>query len=74
MPREEIRRSNMSNITGEYCCTECGSENAYEETFNDTESGHIIGCDDCGYYDVYRENRSGKVIEEYQGYEHYYAA
>jgi len=64
----------MSSMTEEYRCTECGSENAYEETFNDTESGHIIGCDDCGYYDVYRENRSGKVIEEYQGYEHYYAA
>ena len=44
-------------MTGEWCCTECGSHNAYQETFNDDEVGHIMGCDDCGYYDVYRESR-----------------
>ena len=64
----------MSSMTGEWCCTECGSHNAYQETFSDDEVGHIKGCQDCGYYDVYRENaETGQVIEEYQGHEHYYA-
>jgi hypothetical protein len=33
-----------------------------------------MGCNDCGYYDVYRENAdTGDIIEEYQGHGHYYA-
>ena len=61
----------MSSMSGEYRCTECGSENCHNEEFNDDESGHIISCNDCGYCDVYREDSvSGKVIEEYQGYEY----
>ena len=33
-----------------------------------------MGCDDCGYYDVYRENaETGEIIEDYQGHEHDYA-
>ena len=64
----------MSSMTGEWCCTECGSHNAYQETFNDDEIGHIMGCQDCGYYDVYREDvETEEVIEDYQGYDHYYA-
>ncbi len=64
----------MSSMTGEWCCTECGSYNAYQETFSDDEVGHIMGCNDCGYYDVYRENAdTGDIIEEYQGHGHYYA-
>jgi len=64
----------MSSSTGEWCCTECGSDNAYQETFSDDEVGHVMGCQDCHYYDVYREDRdTGKVIENYQGYDHEYA-
>ncbi len=46
----------MSSHTGEWCCSECESENAYQESFNDEETGHIMGCFNCGYYDVYRED------------------
>ena len=64
----------MSSMTGNWVCTECGSDNAYQEDFNDDETGHIMGCQDCGYYDVYREDRdTGEVIEEYAGYDHEYA-
>tara|TARA_R110002049_G_scaffold19822_7_gene73819 strand:+ start:126 stop:353 length:228 start_codon:yes stop_codon:yes gene_type:complete len=64
----------MSSVTGEWCCTECGSYNAHQEDFSDDEVGHIMGCQDCGYYDVYREDRdTGEVIEEYAGYDHEYA-
>ena len=44
----------MSSMTGEWCCTECGSYNAHQEDFSDDEVGHIMGCQDCHYYDVYR--------------------
>ena len=64
----------MSSSTGEWCCTECGSHNAYQETFSDDEIGHVMGCQDCHYYDVYREDaETGEVIENYQGYDHQYA-
>lgn len=63
----------MSSSTGEWCCSECKSENAYQESFNDEETGHIMGCFDCGYYDVYREDsETGEELENYQGYEHEY--
>tara|TARA_A100001201_G_scaffold137527_1_gene127488 strand:- start:751 stop:954 length:204 start_codon:yes stop_codon:yes gene_type:complete len=63
----------MSSNTGRWCCTECKSYNAYIETFSDDEIGHIMGCKDCGYYDVYRENAvTGEIIEDYQGYDHEY--
>ena len=64
----------MSSSSGDWKCSECKSINAYKETFNDEEEGHIKGCWDCGYYDVYREDiETGKVIEEFTGFNHYYA-
>tara|TARA_R100001244_G_scaffold127566_1_gene98161 strand:+ start:677 stop:901 length:225 start_codon:yes stop_codon:yes gene_type:complete len=63
----------MSSMTGEWCCSECESENAYQESFDDGETGHVMGCFDCGYYDVYREDsETGQQLEDYQGYEHVY--
>ena len=63
----------MSSHTGEWCCSECESEKAYQESFNDEETGHIMGCFNCGYYDVYREDsETGEELEDYQGYEHEY--
>ena len=64
----------MSSNTGEWCCTECKSYNAYQETFNDDEIGHIMGCKDCGYYYVYSEDaETVELIEDYQRYDHQYA-
>ena len=31
----------MSSSTGEWCCTECGSYNAYQEDFSDDEAGEF---------------------------------
>ena len=64
----------MSGMTGEWRCTKCKSDNAYQETFSDGEDGYIYGCFDCHYYEVYREDsETGEVIEDYKGYDHYYA-
>ena len=63
----------MSGTVSQAQCTECDSDNCYSEDFRDEETGHIIGCDDCGYYDVFRMNTdTGKIIEDYKGYKHYY--
>ena len=63
----------MSGTVSQAQCMQCDSDNCYSEDFRDEETGHIIGCDDCGYYDVFRMNTdSGKIIEDYQGYKHYY--
>ena len=64
----------MSSFVQDCKCSKCNSDNAYYETFSDDEEGHIMGCEDCGYYDVYREDaETREVIEEYKGYDHYYA-
>lgn len=63
----------MSSMSQDSVCSQCNSENAYSESFHDEEIGHIDGCFDCGYYDVYREREIDKhVIEDYQGYNHHY--
>ena len=63
----------MSSMTEDAVCSQCKSDNAYQEHFDDDESGHIYGCFDCGYYDVLRENPdTEEIIEEYQGYNHEY--
>ena len=64
----------MSSTVSQAQCMQCGSDNCYSEDFRDEETGHIIGCEDCNYYDVFRMNTdSEKIIENYQGYKHYYA-
>ena len=64
----------MTSVVNKWHCTECNSDNAHEEIISDDEVGHIMGCQDCGYYDVYREDKkTGKLIEAYQGYNHKYA-
>ena len=41
--------------------------------FKDTEEGYILECLNCKYVEVYREDvDTGKVVEDYAGYEHYY--
>jgi len=63
----------MSSICGDWICSECKSTDAVNENFNDSETGHISECYQCGYMEVYRENNhTGKVIEDYQGFNHYY--
>ena len=63
----------MSSMSGEWQCTECNSLNAVHEDFRDDETGHISECLDCGFMDVYREKTdTGKIIEDYQGHNHYY--
>ena len=68
----------MSSISGDWCCTECNSTNAYQEYFRDHEVGTIYGCFDCGYYSVFRAEldmvrmEEGNTIENYDGYEHAY--
>ena len=63
----------MRCITEHAVCVECKSINAYQEHFKDDEIGHIIGCFNCGYYDVLRlDPDTDKVIEDYQGYKHWY--
>jgi Zn ribbon nucleic-acid-binding protein len=65
--------SSNSQQIEQIVCSQCNSENAYSESFHDEEIGHIDGCFDCGYYDVYREREIDKhVIEDYQGYNHHY--
>ena len=54
-------------------CTQCKSQDAVYEEFNDDEAGHIFECRSCNYTEVYREDvDSGEVVEDYSGYEHYY--
>ena len=67
----------MSSMSGDWCCTECNSTNAYQEDFRDGEIGSINGCFDCGYYSVFRaeideDDEEGDTIEDYDGYNHYY--
>ena len=63
----------MSSMSGNWCCTECNSTNAYQEEFRDDEIGEIYGCFDCGFYDVLREDPDTEaIIEDYQGYDHEY--
>ena len=54
----------MSSFVQDWKCSKCSSDNAYYEDFKDK---------DCKYIEVYREDvDTGKVIENYTGYEHYY--
>ena len=63
----------MSSNSTQIVCSQCKSENAYSESFHDEEIGHVDGCFDCGYYDVYREGtNNGRIIEDYRGYNHCY--
>ena len=63
----------MSATVSQAQCMQCDSDNCYSEDFRDDETGHIVVCEDCGYSDVFRYNTdSGKIIEDYQGYKHYY--
>jgi len=63
----------MSSNSQQMICSQCNSENAYKESFCDEEMGHVEGCFDCGYYDVYRVREIDReIIEDYKGYNHYY--
>ena len=63
----------MSSMNSDWVCTQCKSEKGYQEDFNDSETGYILECPKCKYMEVYREDvDTGKIIENYQGYEHYY--
>ena len=63
----------MSSTSEQIMCSQCKSDNAYSESIRDEEIGHVDGCFDCGYYDVYRERAdNGYIIEDYQGYNHYF--
>jgi len=63
----------MSSFVQDWTCSKCKSENASYEDFRDSEEGYIFECNDCKYMEVYREDTdTGKVIEDYTGYEHYY--
>ena len=63
----------MSSFVQDWKCSKCKSNNACYEDFKDSEEGYIFECKDCKYMEVYRENvDTGKVIENYAGYEHYY--
>lgn len=67
----------MSSMSGNSCCSECKSTNAYMENYSDDEIGKIQGCFDCGYYEVYRveltdDYEEGEEIENYSGYKHSY--
>ena len=65
----------MSNFVQDSIYTQCESTNALYEKFNDDETGHIFQCFSCNYMQVYRENvDSGKVVEDYNGYNHAYIA
>jgi len=64
----------MSSMTSDATCTNCGSTNAYHETFEDDEIGSITGCFNCGWYEVYREDAdTEEVIEDFEGFGHDYA-
>jgi|TARA_R110000822_G_scaffold12402_1_gene44929 hypothetical protein len=63
----------MSSVASDWVCTQCNSVNGYFEHFEDSEVGHISECKDCKFMEVYREDaETGKLIEDYAGYEHYY--
>lgn len=64
----------MSSMTSDATCTNCGSTNAYHETFEDDEIGSITGCFNCGWYEVYREDADTlEVLEDFGGVGHAYA-
>jgi len=63
----------MSSFVQDWKCSKCKSNNACYEDFKDSEEGYIFECKDCKYMEVYREDvDTGKVVEDYAGYEHYY--
>ena len=63
----------MSGLVQDWNCTQCKEGKGFQETFKDTEEGYILECLNCKYMEVYREDvDTGKVIENYAGYEHYY--
>ena len=67
------RGDKMSSFVQDWKCSKCKSDNACYEDFKDSEEGYIFECKDCKYMEVYREDvDTGKVIENYAGYEHYY--
>ena len=64
----------MSSMVSDVTCTQCKSQDAVYEEFNDDETGHIFSCNSCNYTEVYRENvDSGEVVEDYSGYKHPYS-
>ena len=63
----------MASMVSDSICTECKSDDAIYEEFNDDETGNIFECNSCNYMKVYRENvDSGDVVEDYSGFDHYY--
>ena len=63
----------MSSIVEDWECTECKDGKGFQEHFNDSEEGHIFECLKCKYMEVYREDvDTGKIVEDYVGYEHEY--
>jgi len=63
----------MSGLVQDWNCTQCKDGKGFQETFKDTEEGYILECLNCKYMEVYREDvNTGKVVEDYTGYEHYY--
>ena len=61
----------MSSMSSDWVCTQCKSTKGYQEDFNDSEIGYILECKECNYMEVYREDvNTGKIIENYTGYEH----
>ena len=63
----------MSGFVQDWDCTQCKDGKGFQETFKDTEEGYILECLNCKYMEVYREDvDTGKVVEDYVGYEHYY--
>ena len=63
----------MSSVVEDWDCTECKSGKGVQEHFKDSEEGHILECRKCKYMEVYREDvETGDIIEDYQGYKHYY--
>ena len=63
----------MSSSVNAWICTECGDEEAMNESFNDSEKGHILECvKGCGYLEIYREDaKTGKILQNYSGYKPY---
>ena len=63
----------MSSMSSDWVCTECQSKNGFQEDFKDSEKGHVLECKDCKYMEIYREDvDTGKIVEDYKGYNHYY--
>ena len=63
----------MSSFVQDWNCNKCKNENAFYENFKDSETWYIFECNNCKYMEVYREDtNTGKIIEDYKGYDHYY--